>query len=264
MSLDNDKLKGARRRGNKLVAQCPACAEEGHDNTGEHLVIFGDGSFACVVHSGKAGRSHRQRIYELAGIEPEKRLPLAFRVPTPAEPGPNVIVGGVLGRLGRQSPGPQDPVPDGVKGPAAAEIESGVPSVPDVLDFEARAMDERDAITATIGETVPHDFVPVPRQSAQSPEIAAVPVPEVQVELPIKCADLDGKVGDLAGNAPLSEGNDSYEQAMRSGSFAEAAGVATAKLDEAMGRHGSTHAETLEWRTRLAKALLGLDGVGHE
>lgn len=36
----------------KITARCPACAEEGHDNKGNHLCIFADGKFACVLHLG--------------------------------------------------------------------------------------------------------------------------------------------------------------------------------------------------------------------
>lgn len=67
MSLEISKLKNAKQREGKTIAQCPACAEEGGDEKGEHLVIQPDGRFGCVIHPGSSGREHRRRIFHLAG-----------------------------------------------------------------------------------------------------------------------------------------------------------------------------------------------------
>ena len=68
MSLDTSKLQRFRKIDRKKsIARCPACAELGHDNKGEHLVIMCDGRFGCVVHPGAAGNDHRKRIYALVG-----------------------------------------------------------------------------------------------------------------------------------------------------------------------------------------------------
>ncbi|MEI6819323.1 MAG: hypothetical protein WCL19_06945 [Verrucomicrobiota bacterium] len=72
MSLDISKLelvriKHGRGTSMKKVAQCPACAEEGGDSQGIHLVIFPDGKFSCIKYPGASGKKHRQRIHELAG-----------------------------------------------------------------------------------------------------------------------------------------------------------------------------------------------------
>jgi hypothetical protein len=67
MSLDLSRLENVRQRGNKTVARCPACAELGHDEKGEHLVIMADGRFGCVVCPGAAGKDHRKQIHALAG-----------------------------------------------------------------------------------------------------------------------------------------------------------------------------------------------------
>ena len=67
MSLDLSRLENVRQRGNKTVARCPACAELGHDEKGEHLVIMADGLFGCVVCPGAAGKDHRKQIHALAG-----------------------------------------------------------------------------------------------------------------------------------------------------------------------------------------------------
>ena len=67
MSLDLALLENVHQRGSRTIARCPACAERGHDEKGEHLVIMANGAFGCVVCPGDAGKSHRQRIHALAG-----------------------------------------------------------------------------------------------------------------------------------------------------------------------------------------------------
>lgn len=67
MSLDLARLENVREQGGKTIARCPACAEKGMDETGEHLIIQPDGRFGCVVHPGPEGKPHRQRIAKLAG-----------------------------------------------------------------------------------------------------------------------------------------------------------------------------------------------------
>ncbi len=103
MSLDISRLENVRERGHKTVARCPACAEQGHDQKGEHLVIMPDGRFGCVTCPGAVGKEHRRRIFALAG-DPATRKRGAFmvRVRRPAsarlpEVAPTVVD---LGRLG--------------------------------------------------------------------------------------------------------------------------------------------------------------------
>jgi hypothetical protein len=62
-SLDLDRLEKVRHLPGKITARCPACAEEDHDRTGNHLVVFDDGRFTCIADEG-----HRRRIWELVGI----------------------------------------------------------------------------------------------------------------------------------------------------------------------------------------------------
>lgn len=62
-SLDLDRLEKVRHLPGKITARCPACAEEGHDRTGGHLVVFDNGRFSCIADEG-----HRPRIWELVGI----------------------------------------------------------------------------------------------------------------------------------------------------------------------------------------------------
>jgi len=73
MSLDVSKLEDAvqsRKDGEDvIIARCPACAEDGGDNTGNHLIIFPDGKFGCVVNPAEdlESKEHRRRIFELVG-----------------------------------------------------------------------------------------------------------------------------------------------------------------------------------------------------
>lgn len=66
--LDVSRLENVRHAGGKTIAQCPACAEDGGDTTGEHLFIDAAGRFGCVKHSGPEGTEHRKRIFALVGI----------------------------------------------------------------------------------------------------------------------------------------------------------------------------------------------------
>ena len=66
--LDLTKLENARSDGARKVARCPACAEIGADKKGEHLVIYKDGRFGCVINPGPEGAAHRRRILELVGL----------------------------------------------------------------------------------------------------------------------------------------------------------------------------------------------------
>ena len=102
MRLDLSRLQHVQHRGEKLVAQCPACAADGGDASGEHFVRFTNGGWGCVAFPGN--REHRRRIAALLGSAesspfpssapfscravPPKRRPLslpAMRFPTVAE-----------------------------------------------------------------------------------------------------------------------------------------------------------------------------------
>jgi hypothetical protein len=109
MSLEISKLDHVRKRGGKITAQCPACAEAGHDQTRDHLVIQADGRFGCVVYPGDSpdAREHRKRIFALCGDREIKpliasspsvgRLGRVNRSQSAAHP----LKTGLLGRLGR-------------------------------------------------------------------------------------------------------------------------------------------------------------------
>lgn len=74
MKIDTTKLKHActkiRNGQTVIIARCPACEEDGHDNKGDHLIVFSDGRFGCVVNpvEDEDSHEHRMRILELVGI----------------------------------------------------------------------------------------------------------------------------------------------------------------------------------------------------
>jgi len=109
MSLDISKLENVRKRGGKAIARCPACAQVGHDQKGEHLLINANGSFGCVVNPGDSAdaKEHRKRIFALCGDREIK--PLAVRPSGLGRLGrvnrsqlaETPLKTGLLGRLGR-------------------------------------------------------------------------------------------------------------------------------------------------------------------
>jgi hypothetical protein len=68
--LDPAKLTNVvPRPDGSYTARCPACAEEGHDAKGNHLIVFPSGAFACVIFQGHTEQAskHRATIARLAG-----------------------------------------------------------------------------------------------------------------------------------------------------------------------------------------------------
>ena len=61
-TLDLDKLDNVVERAGKIIARCPACAAKGRDSHGNHLVIFDNGAFSCIIGDS----NHRKEIYRLA------------------------------------------------------------------------------------------------------------------------------------------------------------------------------------------------------
>ena len=61
-TLDIDKLENVVERTGKIIARCPACAAKGRDSQGNHLVIFDNGAYSCIIGDS----NHRKEIYRLA------------------------------------------------------------------------------------------------------------------------------------------------------------------------------------------------------
>jgi hypothetical protein len=73
MKIDESKLKNVvRKPDGEIVAQCPACAKAGGDTTGNHLIVYPDGRFGCVVHEGD--KKHKKEIWKLVGCDDGKPM----------------------------------------------------------------------------------------------------------------------------------------------------------------------------------------------
>ena len=101
MGLDLSRLEKVKRRGSSVIARCPACAENGNDRKGEHLLINDAGQFGCVLFPGQSGQQHRQRIFELVGIKETSGKVFEIRKPPPLASRAMVIQKDILGHLGR-------------------------------------------------------------------------------------------------------------------------------------------------------------------
>lgn len=84
MKLNLDRLEKVRQRGSKIIARCPACAEMERDRSGDHLVVFPSGLFACAAHQGD--REHAIRILQLAGSDERRPGHGAGHAPKPLRP----------------------------------------------------------------------------------------------------------------------------------------------------------------------------------
>ena len=113
MSLDVAKLEMVRELAGGIVqARCPACAEGGHDRTGEHLRIYPDGRFGCCV--SPKDTVHRKRIWALAGVRRPGTFTLRIKTP-PALPAVRSVKAALTA---------------GTLGTGKTESETGVPNVP--------------------------------------------------------------------------------------------------------------------------------------
>ena len=82
-----------------FTAKCPACASAGGDDKGEHLIVYPDGRFGCVVYPDD--KNHRSSIAALAG-DKSKGVRVAYKVdlvPLHVAPSQRLLV---VGRLGQK------------------------------------------------------------------------------------------------------------------------------------------------------------------
>ena len=165
MSLDPNKLKGLRDKGDKKIAQCPACAAEGGDSKREHLVIYPDGNYGCVVHP--KDKSHQKEILRLVGASnPEAAsgpTPVRVRRPACLTRGPKVIL--VLNSL-------------------AAPVERTGPVTTELVPLPAPTAQ----VAKTVTEAAPRPVaLPAPRPvplPAPKPVASPAPRPEIEGEAP--------------------------------------------------------------------------------
>jgi hypothetical protein len=147
MSLDITKLEHVRARGEKITSRCPACAETGHDQTRNHLIIQTNGRFGCVIYPGDSpdARAHRKRIFALCGSREIK--PLSVRPAglgrlgrtTESHPANAPLKSGLLGRLGRlfQTHSGTEVTHAGNKDRTTEKLNDFKPGVPGVLSTPA-------------------------------------------------------------------------------------------------------------------------------
>lgn len=96
MSLDVAKLERVRELAGGIVqARCPACAEGGHDRTGEHLRIYPDGRFGCCLNP-KDGE-HRKRIFALAGDKSRRQFTVKVGTVKPNAPEARSVAASLTG-----------------------------------------------------------------------------------------------------------------------------------------------------------------------
>jgi len=65
--IDLDKLENLKPDSNGWTAACPLCRHEGHDKTGNHLKIYPNGAFGCVLN--QKDKAHNAGILQLVGTE---------------------------------------------------------------------------------------------------------------------------------------------------------------------------------------------------
>ncbi len=66
MKININKLKHkVEKPDGSIVAQCPACAFDGGDSNGEHLLVRLDGRFGCVANP--SDKQHNKEILNLVG-----------------------------------------------------------------------------------------------------------------------------------------------------------------------------------------------------
>ncbi len=177
MSLDAAKLEKVRELPGGIVqARCPACAEGGHDRTGEHLRIYPDGRFGCCVHP--KDKEHRKRIFALAGVRQPGTFTVRLKAPS-AAPSTRSVKAALTA------------FKSGTLGTPKTESENGVPNVPSslVADFgtlgtgnsELRA---RARVDSTAHIDIGEDF----QEELKDSETAVPSVPSLGVEKPLSAA----------------------------------------------------------------------------
>jgi len=102
MNIDLLKLENCKNYGNKIIARCPACKELDKDKNGNHLIIYSDGRFGCIIYPKKDGVEHRKRIFQLIGKKEPIKMTIDIKeVSQPSQEGNSIKIKDVLGHLGR-------------------------------------------------------------------------------------------------------------------------------------------------------------------
>ena len=78
--IDVNLLEKVKYTQRCITARCPACAEIGADKTGNHLSIFPDGKYSCILHTGSLKGTHSKRIYEIVGTKRKRGCISTIRI----------------------------------------------------------------------------------------------------------------------------------------------------------------------------------------
>lgn len=71
--LNLELLENVHQSNGKTMFRCPACAESGADEKGEHGFISATGKFGCVMYPEAEGKEHRKRMFAIAGNKTERK-----------------------------------------------------------------------------------------------------------------------------------------------------------------------------------------------
>lgn len=79
--INLEKIENKKNLPGKVQGRCPCCAENNQDRSGEHLILFPDGKFGCVVDDSK---EHRARILQLIGLGDGQEIEISeYKQPVP-------------------------------------------------------------------------------------------------------------------------------------------------------------------------------------
>jgi len=153
MSLDITKLENVEHKGSRVIARCPACAEQDRDNNGNHLSIDEQGRFSCVVYPGETGRAHRKLIFALVGVNDgckgtsSMRQNITIKVKAVNKNTGIILKKNVLRHLGRVNQTHTRIEKDNKDNIYKKDIENGVPSVPSMEKEPGYTLDEMKKLT---------------------------------------------------------------------------------------------------------------------
>ena len=133
MQINTDALENrVARDDGGVVARCPACAQAGHDKSGNHLIVYPDGKFGCVACP--SDKEHNREILRLVGQEGGRRTYTIDIKPLVIPPSTVLLR---IGALNAQQP---------VTVPDTLSVEESLPAIlGPIIDSNTRATFNDDA-----------------------------------------------------------------------------------------------------------------------
>ena len=177
MQLDVNRLeKVVEQAGGAKRARCPACAEGGHDKTGNHLWIKADGRYGCCVYP--EDHPHRSRIFALAGDRGEAAMKVRPRPLSPSFQPKKGVFGMLAQTHGSKTTPPAvaapmaglgTSAPAGVSPSTKAQSEAPVRRTPRTVDLNSLSEEKKGETAAS-----PHKEVPTGVRAVREP-VAPLP-----------------------------------------------------------------------------------------